>query len=340
MKQIWIPKAGNPEVLTLKESPDPIPKNGEVRIATLAIGINFADILGRMGTYPDAPPLPYVPGYEVAGIVEAVGQGVTDLTEGDEVFALTRFGGYATKICVPHKQVFKRYDWLNADDAAALPVNYLTAYIMLIVMGSLREGDRVLIHGAAGGVGLAALDICNIIGAETFGTASSPKHDFLRERGLHHPIDYRNPDQDYGRVIQELTQNRGVEIILDPFGGQYWKKNYQLLANTGRLIYFGASSFSPNKTRSLFAIAKGMLQLPRYTPLKLMDDNKGVIGVNIGHLWQDADKVRRWMTQILTWYDEFAFRPHIDRKWPLAKAAEAHHYIQDRHNIGKILLTP
>lgn len=340
MKQVWISKAGGPEVLKMQDAPKPIPGNGEVRIQVTAAGINFADILGRMGMYPDAPDIPYVPGYEVSGTIDAVGQGVTDLREGDRAFALTRFNGYSSAVCVPHKQVFKAFDWLNDDDAAALPVNYLTAYISLLVMGSLRPGDRVLIHGAAGGVGLAALDICKIMGAETFGTASLSKHEFLVERGLHHPIDYRNPDQDYERVIEELTSGKGVNLILDSLGGIHWQKNYRLLAPTGRLVHFGASSMATGKKRSLLSILRALLAQPRYTPLKLMSDNKAVIGVNLGHLWDYAESMRGWMDQILSWYDSLAFRPHIDRKFSFAEAAAAHHYIQDRKNIGKVLLIP
>ncbi|MCB0036743.1 MAG: zinc-binding dehydrogenase, partial [Anaerolineales bacterium] len=321
MKQVWISKAGGPEVLKIQDAPKPIPGNGEVRIQVTAAGINFADILGRMGMYPDAPSIPYVPGYEVSGVVDAVGQGVTDLREGDRAFALTRFNGYSSAVCVPHKQVFKAFDWLNDDDAAALPVNYLTAYISLLVMGSLRPGDRVLIHGAAGGVGLAALDICKIMGAETFGTASLSKHEFLVERGLHHPIDYRNPDQDYERVIESLTAGKGVHLILDSLGGVHWQKNYRLLAPTGRLVHFGASSMASGKKRSLLSIIRAMLVQPRYTPLKLMSDNKAVIGVNLGHLWDQGESMRGWMEQILSWYDELAFRPHIDRKFSFAEAA-------------------
>lgn len=340
MNQVWISKAGEPEVLIPQEAPEPIPSNGEVRIKVAAAGINFADILGRMGMYPDAPSLPYVPGYEVSGTIDAVGQGVVNFREGDRVFALTRFGGYSTAVCVPHKQVFKSYDWLSDDDAAALPLSYLTAYICLIVMGSLQEGDKVLIHNASGGVGLAALDICKIMGAETFGTASLKKHDFLTERGLHHPIDYRNPDQDYERVIEELTNGQGVQLILDPLGGKHWKKNYRLLMPTGRLIHFGASSMATGKRRTPFSIFRAMLTLPRYSPIQLMNDNKGVLGVNLGHLWRQTNQLRDYMEQILNWYDAFAFRPHIDSKFKLSEAAEAHHYIQDRKNIGKVLLIP
>lgn len=338
MKQIWITRPGPPEVLHLQSAPDPLPRNGEVRIRVEAAGVNFADVLGRMGIYPDAPHFPYVPGYEVAGVVDAVGQGAPDLREGDKVFAVTHFGGYADVVCVPHKQVFKRLDWMSATDGAALVVNYLTAYLMLVVMGSLSPGDKVLIHGAAGGVGLAALDICKIMGAETYGTASAGKHDFLLTRGLLHPIDDRQ--YDFERVMLDLTGGKGVQIILDPVGGAYWPKNYRLLMPTGRLIHFGLRSIAPGKRRSWWHLIRSLAKIPFYTPLTLMRDNKAVIGVNLGHLWEQTELMRRWMRQIVTWYDEVLFRPHIDRVFKFDEAIEAHHYLQDRKNVGKVLLVP
>lgn len=327
-------------MLEVQEAPEPIPGNGEVRIQVTAAGVNFADIIGRLGYYPDAPPIPYVPGYEVAGVVDAVGQGVPSLHEGDRVFALTRFGGYSTAVCVPHKQVFKAYDWLSDQDAAALPLNYLTAYIALVVMGSLRKGNRLLIHNAAGGVGLAALDIAKIIGAETFGTASAAKHGILRERGLHHPVDYRNPDQDYELVIKEITQGEGMHLILNPLGGIHWQKSYRLLHPTGRLINIGVSSFVEDGRRSLLNLVRGMLTLPRYTPLQLMRENKGILGFNIAQLWSEVNQMRDWMAEIVTWYDEFKFRPRIDHVFTFAEAAKAHRYLQERKNVGKVLLQP
>jgi synaptic vesicle membrane protein VAT-1 len=338
MRQIWISKAGSPEVLRLQETADPIPRSGEVRLRVEAVGVNFADVLGRMGIYPDAPKIPYVPGYEVAGVIDAIGQGVANLKEGDRAFALTRFGGYSNVVCVPYKQVFKRLSWMSAEEGAALPVNYLTAYQMLVVMGSLHPGDKVLIHGAAGGVGLAALDICRIIGAETYGTASLEKHEFLRQRGLDHPINYRN--EDYERVVGNLTGGKGVQIVLDPFGSQHWPKNYRLLMPTGRLIHFGASAIATGKTRSTWEAVKMVLRTPFYTPFKLMADNKAVIGVNLGHLWEHMDLPRNWMKQIVAWYDEALFRPHIAKTFRFDEAAAAHHYLQDRLNIGKVLLLP
>ncbi len=322
----------------MREAGAPTARTGEVRIRVEAAGVNFADVLGRMGVYPDAPDIPYVPGYEVAGVVDAVAQGVPDLKEGDAVLALTRFGGYADHVCVPHKQVFRRLEWMSAEDGAALLVNYLTAYQALVVMGSLNKGERVLIHGVAGGVGLAALDISRIIGAETFGTSSPHKHDFLRERGLEHPIDYRN--YDYEEVVADLTAGEGVQLVLDPLGGRHWKKNYRLLMPTGRVVHYGISSLAPAKRRSLLDVLRGLLYTPFYSPIRLMNENKGVIGFNLGRLWEQVDLQRPWVEQIVRWYDEALFRPHVDRVFKFRDAADAHNYIQDRKNVGKVLLAP
>jgi len=338
MQQIWIKKIGPPEVLQIREAPLPVPANGEVRIRVKAAGVNFADIMGRIGLYRDAPAVPYVPGYEVSGTIDAVSPGVTGIKEGDQVLAISRFGGYSDVLCIPYQQVFKRLEWMSALDGAALPVNYLTAYVALIVMGSVHQGDQVLIHNTSGGVGLAALEICKIIGAETFGTASPAKHGQLIKKGLDHPIDYRN--MDYERVVLNLTKERGVDIVLDPLGGRNWKKNYRLLKPSGRLVYFGASSMVGGKKRSLFRALKELTTLPYYTPLRLMQDNKSVAGINLAHLWDHIEMVHVWMDQIISWYDEALFRPTIYKTFPFNKASDAHHYLQDRQNFGKVLLTP
>lgn len=338
MRQMWIAQHGEPERLQLRESPDPIPAAGEVRVRVEACGVGFADVMGRLGLASSGAVAPFVPGLEVAGTVDLVGQGVPDTKEGDTVFAFVRSGGYSDVVCVPHQQVFKRWQWMSAEQGAALPVSYLLAYQMLVVMGSLRSGDTVLIHGAAGSVGLAALDICNIVGATTFGTASPPKHSFLQERGLDYPIDYRN--RDYERLIQDLTAGRGVQIILDSLGGRHWQKNYRLLRTTGRLIHFGLSSAVTGKKRAWFSSLLLHLRVPFYTPFQLMADNKAVMGADWQQLWQQIPLQRQWMKQIVNWYDEALFRPHIDRTFRLEQAAAAHHYLQERQNVGKVLLIP
>ncbi|HLZ60453.1 MAG TPA: medium chain dehydrogenase/reductase family protein [Ktedonosporobacter sp.] len=338
MRQVWITKAGSPDVLQVRQAPDPIPREGEVRIRVEASGINFADLMARMGLYPDAPKIPCVVGYEVAGRVDALGEGVTEFQVGQDVLALTHFGGYADVVCVPAISAFARPSQMSAQVGAGMLVNYVTAYQLLVVMGSLHQGDRVLIQSAAGGIGLAALDICRIYDAETIGLASAAKHEFLHARGLHHAIDSRGTD--VVKKVQQISKGEGVELVLDSQGGPSWRQSYSLLAPTGRLLTFGVSSLSPGHRRSLPSMLSLVLTMPRFTPLRLMDDNRGVLGVNIGHLWHKPHLVRGWAEQILAWYEEGKIAPHIDRAFPFDQAPAAHQYLHDRKAIGKVLLEP
>jgi NADPH:quinone reductase-like Zn-dependent oxidoreductase len=340
MRQIWIPRPGPPEVLEVREARDPLPAPGEVRVRVEAAGVNFADIMGRMGVYPDLPKMPVVVGYEVAGRVDALGEGVAPDWKGRDVLALCRFGGYSDVICVPESQVHTRPDGMSALEAAALPVNYLTAYQLIEVMGGLRQGDTILIHSAGGGVGIAAIQLAKRIGARTIGTASSEKHERLAPLGLDHAIDYRV--EKFEKRVHEITLGRGVELALDAVGGRSFKKSYRCLAPTGRLGMFGSSSLVTGKKRSLFGLLKTLLLTPWFqsTPVALMNANKATFGVNLGHLWDEADRVNRWMETLLAYAREGAVRPVVAATFPFDRAAEAHHYIQDRKNIGKVLLTP
>lgn len=338
MRQIWISKAGAPSVLEVREATTPEPGPGEVRIAVHAAGINFADIMARMGIYPDAPPLPCVVGYEVSGIVEAVGEGVTDRTVGERVLAATRFGGYSSHALVPAAQVVALPASISFETAAAVPVNYLTAWYMLMPLGNVQAGDRVLVHAVAGGVGQAALQICKWRGAEVYGTASAPKHERLREYGVAHCIDYRN--QDFEQEIKRLTDGQGVDIVLDAVGGASFKKSYRCLNSLGRLFMFGASSIATGKKRSILAAVKGMMAMPRFGPIGLMNDNKGVFGFNLGHLWERMDLSVKHLHQIVELVADGTFTPRVDRSFSFDQAGDAHNYIQDRKNFGKILLTP
>lgn len=339
MRQVWITRVGPPEVLELRTAPDPSPQRGEVRIRVRTSGINFADIMARLGLYADAPKLPTVVGYEVAGDIDAVGEGVAR-APGEQVLALTRFGGYSDVVCVPDIQAVPLPDGMSYEEGAAVPVNYLTAYQMLVQMGSLKEGERVLVHSGAGGVGLAAIDLCRIYGAEVLATASASKHAILHERGVKHSIDYRT--QDYEAAVRELTGGRGVHIVLDAMGGEHWKKGYRCLAPTGRLVMFGLSSAATGKSRSLLSLARTVLRTPFFSfpPPKLIKDNKALIGVNLGHLWDQDEMLRGWLMQILAWYGEGKVHPTVGARFPFAEAAAAHHYIQDRKNVGKVVLTP
>ena len=340
MRQVWIPKAGPPEVLEVREAPDPTPATGEMRVRVEATGVNFADIMGRLGIYPDLPKMPVVVGYEVAGRVDAVGDGVERAWVGRDVLAATRFGGYADVVCVPAIQVFERPPGMSARNGAALPVNYLTAYQMVEIMGGLRAGQTVLVHSAGGGVGIAATQLAKRLGATVIGTASRAKHERLRALGVDHLIDYRS--EDFERRARELTGGGGVDLVLDAVGGDSFKKSFRTLAPTGRLAMFGISSAATGKQRSLVAFARTALAMPwlQFNPLALIGQNKGVFGVNLLHLWGELARIRSWMDALLGYYRDGAIKPLVAEVFPFDRAAAAHHYIQDRQNVGKVLLVP
>lgn len=337
MKRVWMTRVGAPETLELREEPDPTPEDGEVRIRVRAAGVNFAEVMARIGVYPDAPRLPAVLGYEVAGVIDA--SRVPELPVGQRVVALTRFGGYTDTICVPARQVFAIPDTLSFNDAAALPVNGITAYDAMVVMGSLKKGERFLVHGGAGGVGLLAIDIARIIGAEIFATASASKHAFLKARGVDHCIDYHG--KNFADEVRTITGGKGVHLIIDPIGGANWEKSFDALGPTGRLAVIGFSGAATSKGRNPLAALKNLLTVPwlQFSPLSLMNANKAVIGINVGHLWDEPELVRGWMEQVLEWTAEGKIRPHVGETFPLAQASKAHHCLQDRKNVGKVILT-
>ncbi|GAA1973667.1 medium chain dehydrogenase/reductase family protein [Microbacterium pumilum] len=337
MKQIVIVGHGGPEKLQVRETADPRPGRGEVRIRVEASGINFADILTRKGLYPDAPRLPAVVGYEVSGVADEVGSGVDRALIGRDVVALTRFGGYSDVVSVPRNQVYEKPPTLSHVEAAAIPVSYLTAWQLLVVMGSLKPGETVLIHNAGGGVGLAAIDIARHVGATIYGTASSAKHAFLIERGVDEAIDYRT--KDWSIEVDRLTAGKGVSLITDPFGGTHWKKSYRALRSTGRLGMFGVSGATASKLPGplrLGALAAGM---PLFHPVPLMNSNRSVFGVNLGHMWHEPDMIADWMRVLLAGVAEGWVRPHVDSTFPLDHAGDAQAYIEARRNTGKVVLT-
>jgi len=340
MRQIWITRAGPPEVLVVKDAPDPQPKAGEIRIRVEASGVNFADIMGRLGIYPDLPPMPVVPGYEVGGRVDAVGSGVDGSWVGRDVLAATRFGGYADTVCVPAGQVFARPANMSAMEGAAIPVNYFTAWMLIVVMGGLKAGETVLIHSAGGGVGIAATQIAKHIGARVIGTASASKHAELRALGVDELIDYRT--EDFETRTRELTKGRGVELILDAVGGESWKKGYRVLAPTGRLGMFGLSAAATGTSRNVLSLLSTVASMPwfQFNPLSLMNANKGVFGVNLGHMWGELDRQRAWAEQLVELWTQGVVKPMIAKTFRFDEAPAAHQFIQDRKNIGKVLLVP
>ena len=293
-----------------------------------------------MGLYPDLPALPVVVGYEVAGRVDAIGDGVDAAWLDRDVFAMTRFGGYADVVCVPSNQAFVRPAGMSAEQGAAIPINYFTAWQLVVVMGALRAGETMLVHSAGGGVGIAATQIAKHIGAQVIGTASTAKHAQLRALGADHLIDYRS--EDFEARTREIMAGRGVELVLDAVGGASFKKGYRLLAPTGRLGMFGISSAATGKERSIVSMLQTVASMPwfQFTPVALINHNKGVFGVNLGHLWNEFERIRGWSDSLLDLWSQGVVRPQIARTFGFEEAAAAHHYIQDRKNIGKVLLVP
>lgn len=337
MRRIWITKAGPPEVLEVREEPDPEPRSGEVRIRVRAAGINFADLMARVGLYPDAPKIPCVVGYEVAGVIDAVGDAVTGLSPGDRVFGMPRFGGYTDTLCIDQRQAFPMPEKMTFEEGAALPVVYLTAHHMMLYTGHLRPRSRVLIHSAAGGVGLAAVQIAKTRECEIFGVASRGKHEFLREQGVAHPIDAAG---DWPAEVRAITGSRGVDLVLDPVGGRSWTEGYDLLAPAGRLVAFGLSAAASGKKRSLLHAAAQVARIKSWSPRRLMDDNKTISGCNMGHLFGELDMLSEEFRALVAMYERGEIAPRVDATFAFDEAAAAHHYLHDRKAKGKVVLVP
>ena len=336
-------RTGGPEMFEVLDQPDPAVGPGQVRIAVHAAGLNFADTMARVGLYPPAPKPPCVLGYEVAGEVESVGDGVSGLSLGQRVMAGTQFGGQAELAVARARDVMPLPEHLSFEEGAAFCVNYATAYAGLMIMGGLRERDRVLIHSAAGGVGIAATQIAQNVGAEIFGTASAAKHEAIKAQGVQHAIDYRN--QDFKSEIRRLTNGEGVDVILDPVGPSSFRKDYRILRPGGRLIMYGLSEAMNANGRSVKALVSSLLRTPTSTMPwwnagRLLNQNRGVFGLNLLTWWQREGGMDRITEPLLSDLENKRLQPVLARSFPFKQAGEAHRYLAERRNIGKVVLTP
>jgi NADPH:quinone reductase-like Zn-dependent oxidoreductase len=333
MRAVVITEHGAPEVLKVQERPDPRPGPGEVLIEVRAAGINFADLMARVGLYPDAPKPPCVVGYEVAGVIAGIGPGVDGgLVEGQRVVAPTRFGGYAERAVTRADGVVPLPEAFSFEQGAAIPINYATGWEALIRAGNLQPGERVLIHAAAGGVGIAATQIAKRTGAEVWGTASPGKHDACRSFGVDHPIDYNRPS--WQRDVPKL------DVVMDARGGAGFRQSYKLLRAGGRLVCFGASSAVSGESRNLVAAAKMALRMPRFNLIKQMSDSKSVIGLNVLSIWDEFQSAARWTEALGELLADGTVQPVVAEAFTFDRAADAHRFIAERRNIGKVVLVP
>lgn len=336
MRAVVITKHGGPGVLQVQEQPDPTPGAGEVLIEVAASGINFADVMARLGLYADAPKTPCVVGYEVAGTILELGEGASTpdcpLNVGERVVASTKFGGYASRVVVPAIDLFVLPDRLSFEQGASIPVNYGTAWAALIRYGSLQAGERVLIHSAGGGVGIAATQIAKRYGAEVYGTASPGKHERITELGVDHPLDYTKTGWERG-----LPK---FDVILNAVGGKSFRRDYDMMRAGGRLVAYGASAVVSGERRNLVTALRTVVRMPRFNMIKQMSESKAVIGLNMLSLWKDQGTLAPWIAPLRELLDDGTIEPVVAGTFSFGEAGAAQNMITERRNVGKVVLSP
>jgi NADPH:quinone reductase-like Zn-dependent oxidoreductase len=320
LKAVYIERGGQ---LAVKDLAEPSPAPGRTLIRVKAVGVNFADCMARQGLYPDAPPRPFVPGYEVAG----------ETADGRRVMAMTRFGGYAEVVEVPDDQVFDIPESFSFEEAAGFMVQGLTAGFAMFGYGPLLAGDRVLIQAAAGGVGLCAVQIGLAHGAVLFGTAGSDeKCRKLAEMGVAHPINYRK--EDWPRRVRDLGGK--LDLVLDSLGGPAIPQGLALLAPGGRLIAFGVAGGSG---MGPIRWAADLIQGAFLPVLPLLANSKALIGLNMLRMADHPERIRLVFERLLELVSKGKLRPHIGATFPLDEAHKALELLESRNSVGKVVLT-
>ena len=334
MRAVVLTKHGPAEVLKVEERPDPPPPgSGEVTVDIAATGIAFSEVLARVGLYPPAPKPPTVLGTDIAGTVAAVGPGVETLEVGERVFGVTRYGGYAERANTLADNLRPLPDRLSFDQGAAISINYATAWMSLVSYGPVEHqpAARVLVHAAAGGVGIAATQVAKRYGAEVWGTASASKHEAIRGFGVDHPIDYRADGWEKGLP--------SFDVILDPIGGRNWRTSYRLLRAGGRTVNYGASTVVADGRRSLSGFLKAAAQMPRQNLIKQMWASKCVMGLSMPELWDDRGSYGEFLDPLVALIEDGTITPVIDATFSFEDAPDAHRRLTERRNIGKVVLT-
>ncbi len=339
MKQMVLVKEGIAEnAFEMQEAATPTPGSNEVLVKVSHFGLNYADVMARKGLYNDRPPLPCVLGYEVVGEVEALGSDVLHVAKGDLVLAFTKFGGYASHCLVPSAGVVRLATGTNPSEATALATQYCTAWYGAKHLVHLMEGDKVLIHAAAGGVGTALVQIAKNAGCTVFGTAGSEaKLDYLRSIGVDHPINYR--EKDFVASIRSILGKDRLDVAFDPVGGKNFRKSFSLLGSGGRVVSFGASAWSDTKGNLLDKL-KLAYGFGIYHPVVLLMKSKSIIGLNMLRIAEDKPQLlQRIMQEVYEEYQSGRLKPHVGATYPLNQTAEAHSFLEKRQSIGKVVVS-
>jgi NADPH:quinone reductase-like Zn-dependent oxidoreductase len=303
-----------------------------VTVEVAAAGVAFSEVAARVGVYPPAPKPPAVLGTDIAGTVAAVGAGVTGLAVGDRVFGVSRYGGHAERVNTLADNLRPLPPALSFEQGAAIGINYATAWMSLVNYGGVQHQSRarVLVHAAAGGVGIAATQIAKRYGAEVWGTASAAKQDVIGAMGVDHPVDYRV--KGWHRDLPTF------DVILDPLGGANWRISYGLLRQGGRTVNYGASAAIPDGRRSLWSFAKALASMPRPNLLKQLWASKGVMGLSMPGLWEDRGSYGPFLEPLVPLIADGTITPVIDATFAFDRAPDAHRRISERKNVGKVVL--
>lgn len=343
MRKVVIAKAGSYDRLQLEESEGLTPGADEVVIDVKAIGVNYADCMVRMGLYESAKEFvgwPITPGFEVAGVIRAVGKNVKDVAVGERVLAVTLFHGYATQVRVARRYAFPIPKGLSFEQAAGFPSVFLTAYFALHELAHPRPGAKVLVHSAAGGVGGSLVQLAKRAGCEVTGVVgSSHKVDRVKEHGADHVIDKstQNLWQEAERVAPE-----GFDVVCDANGVATLSQSYEHLRRAGKLVVYGFHTMMPRKggKPNWLKLASDYIRTPRFNPLNLTMDSKSVLAFNLSYLYDRTDILDAAMGDLLSWLHDGSITAPPVTTYALDDVAQAHRDIESGQTIGKLILVP
>lgn len=324
MYRMIIEDLKGPSNLRVHEEPDPKPGAGEVVIDVRAAGCNFFDVLITQGKYQTRPPVPFTPGAEISGVVSDVGAGVAHLAPGARVGALLDYGGYASSVCVGADRVFPIPDQMSFEDAASMGIVYQTSHVGLLHRAHLQEGETLLVHAAAGGVGLAAVQIGAAVGARVIGTAGTQeKLDLILNHGASEAINYRS--EDWVSRVKELTDGRGADVIYDPVGGDTFDLSTKCIAFEGRILVIGFASG----------------RIPEIALNRVLLKNFSLVGLHWGlYMKMNPQLLSQTQAELYKLYIEGKVRPFVSARYPLSEAAVALGALADRKTTGKVVLQP
>jgi NADPH:quinone reductase-like Zn-dependent oxidoreductase len=328
---VWT-KKGPPDVLKVQRTEVPHPERGQLIVEVKGAAVGFSDVLARVGLFPTAPDPPAILGHEVAGTVASLGRGVEDFSVGQRVLAFVRHGGYAEQALAQAEDTLPLPEGMSFEEGAAIPLAFATSYGALFRYGACLRGERVLIHGAAGGVGSAAATLAHAHGLEVWGTASSERHVMIRQLGVDHPVDYT--EEGWEKKVPPL------DLVMDPFGGRSFKRSYDLLRAGGRLVCYGASGILKGERRNVLTAMRTLARTPRFGPMKQLRDSKTVIGLDTIAIWEDRGSLGELIQPLAPLLASGKISPAVAETLPFEQAPKAHRMLSEGGKVGKVVLVP